>query len=32
LMIQQATVKMGNRYYTQEELKVAISTKVGDAR
>ncbi|KAJ6347802.1 hypothetical protein OIU76_004318 [Salix suchowensis] len=32
LMIQQATVKMGSRFYTQEELRVAISTKVGDAR
>ncbi|KAJ6415559.1 hypothetical protein OIU84_004372 [Salix udensis] len=32
LMIQQATVKMGSRFYTQEELRVAISTKVGGAR
>nr|AJC01628.1 MYC2-like protein 2b [Hevea brasiliensis]AST25598.1 lMYC6 [Hevea brasiliensis] len=30
LMIQQATVKMGSRYYTQEQLRVALSTKVGD--
>jgi transcription factor MYC2 len=29
LMIQQATVKMGSRFYTQEELRVAISTNVG---
>ncbi|KAJ6394096.1 hypothetical protein OIU77_023346 [Salix suchowensis] len=32
LMIQQATVKMGSRFYTQEELRVAISTKVGGVR
>lgn len=30
LMIQQATVKMGSRFYTQEQLRVALSTKVGD--
>nr|AJC01627.1 MYC2-like protein 2a [Hevea brasiliensis] len=30
LMIQQATVKMGSRYYTQEQLRIALSTKVGD--
>ncbi|KAF8412562.1 hypothetical protein HHK36_000530 [Tetracentron sinense] len=28
LMIQQVTVKMGRRNYTQEQLRVAISTKV----
>nr|ALP75904.1 bHLH transcription factor [Aquilaria sinensis] len=32
LMIQQATVKMGSRLYTQEQLKMALSAKVGDAR
>lgn len=32
LMIQQATVKMGSRLYTQEQLKLALSAKVGDAR
>ncbi|OAY29926.1 transcription factor MYC2 [Manihot esculenta] len=31
LMIQQATVKMGSRFYTQEQLRVALSTKVGDS-
>ncbi|KAF2316124.1 hypothetical protein GH714_041324 [Hevea brasiliensis] len=30
LMIQQATVKMGSRFYTQEQLRIALSTKVGD--
>nr|BBD13917.1 bHLH transcription factor 2 [Glycyrrhiza uralensis] len=30
LMIQQATVKMGSRFYTQEQLKSALSSKVGD--
>ncbi|KDP34321.1 hypothetical protein JCGZ_12669 [Jatropha curcas] len=30
LMIQQATVKMGSRFYTQEQLRLALSTKVGD--
>ncbi|GMI96173.1 hypothetical protein like AT4G17880 [Hibiscus trionum] len=32
LMIQQATVKMGSRFYTQEQLRKALSFKVGDAR
>ncbi|XP_040989602.1 transcription factor MYC2-like [Juglans microcarpa x Juglans regia] len=32
LMIQQATVKMGSRFYTQEQLRLALSAKVGDAR
>ncbi|XP_027345443.1 transcription factor MYC4-like isoform X3 [Abrus precatorius] len=32
LMIQQATVNMGNRFYTQEQLLLALSSKVGDAR
>ncbi|XP_061347822.1 transcription factor MYC2-like isoform X2 [Gastrolobium bilobum] len=32
LMIQQATVNMGNQYYTQEQLLLALSSKVGDAR
>lgn len=31
LMIQQATVKMGSRFYTQEQLRAALSSKVGDA-
>ena len=30
LMIQQATVKMGSRFYTQDQLRLALSTKVGD--
>jgi transcription factor MYC2 len=30
LMIQQATVKMGSRFYTQEQLRAALSSKVGD--
>lgn len=29
LMIQQATVKMGGRFYTQEQLRAALSSKVG---
>ncbi|KAE9613305.1 putative transcription factor bHLH family [Lupinus albus] len=29
LMIQQATVKMGSRFYTQEQLHAALSSKVG---
>lgn len=32
LMIQQATVKMGSRFYTQDQLKVALSSKVSDTR
>jgi len=32
LMIQQATVKMGSRFYTQEQLRSALSAKVGDVR
>jgi len=32
LMIQQATVKMGSRFYTQEQLRQALSAKVGDSR
>lgn len=32
LMIQQATVNMGSRFYTQEELLLALSSKVGDPR
>ncbi|XP_062073618.1 transcription factor MYC2-like [Humulus lupulus] len=32
LMIQQATVKMGSRIYTQEQLRVALTSKVGNAR
>ncbi|KAL5550958.1 hypothetical protein UlMin_001134 [Ulmus minor] len=32
LMIQQATVKMGSRFYTQEQLRLALSSKVGDVR
>ncbi|KAK4751702.1 hypothetical protein SAY87_020500 [Trapa incisa] len=30
LMIQQATVKMGSRLYTQEQLRVALSSKIGE--
>ncbi|CAN1173634.1 Transcription factor MYC2 [Linum perenne] len=30
LMIQQATVRMGSRFYTQEELRLALCNKVGD--
>ncbi|XP_040985930.1 transcription factor MYC2-like [Juglans microcarpa x Juglans regia] len=32
LMIQQATVKMGSRFYTQEQLRLALSAKVGNSR
>ncbi|KAL4342024.1 hypothetical protein GQ457_08G025300 [Hibiscus cannabinus] len=32
LMIQQATVKMGSRFYTQEQLKIALASQLGDAR
>lgn len=32
LMIQQATVKMGSRFYTQEQLRLALSSKVGDGQ
>ncbi|KAE8657252.1 Transcription factor bHLH28 [Hibiscus syriacus] len=32
LMIQQATVKMGNRFYTQEQLRLAVTSKIGDER
>ncbi|XP_027919540.1 transcription factor MYC2-like [Vigna unguiculata] len=31
LMIQQATVNMGNRFYTQEQLLSALSSKIGHA-
>ncbi|XP_050232406.1 transcription factor MYC2 [Mercurialis annua] len=31
LMIQQATVKMGSRFYTQDQLRVALSTKIAEA-
>ncbi|KAF5734292.1 Transcription factor [Tripterygium wilfordii] len=31
LMIQQATVKMGSRFYTREQLRVALQSRVGDA-
>ncbi|GMJ06038.1 JASMONATE INSENSITIVE 1 [Hibiscus trionum] len=30
LMIQQATVKMGNRFYTLEQLRLALTSKIGD--
>ncbi|CAK9142787.1 unnamed protein product [Ilex paraguariensis] len=30
LMIQQATVKMGSRIYTQEQLKIALSSRVSE--
>lgn len=32
LMIQQATVRMGSRFYTQEQLRVALSSRVSEAR
>ncbi|XVE65296.1 hypothetical protein DITRI_Ditri07aG0169500 [Diplodiscus trichospermus] len=32
LMIQQATVKMGSRFYTQEQLRIALTSKVADGR
>ncbi|XP_022963568.1 transcription factor MYC4-like [Cucurbita moschata] len=32
LMIQQATVKMGSRLYTQEQLRIALSSKMAAAR
>ncbi|KAG4184899.1 hypothetical protein ERO13_A09G201500v2 [Gossypium hirsutum] len=32
LMIQQASMKMGSRFYTQEQLRIALASKVGDAR
>ncbi|PSR89239.1 Transcription factor like [Actinidia chinensis var. chinensis] len=32
LMSQQATVKMGSRLYTQEQLRIALMAKVADAR
>ncbi|KAK2995913.1 hypothetical protein RJ640_029795 [Escallonia rubra] len=32
LMIQQATVKMGSRVYTQEQLRVALSSRVAEMR
>lgn len=31
LMVQQATVKMGSRFYTQEQLRVTLLSKVSDA-
>ncbi|GAU28968.1 hypothetical protein TSUD_153840 [Trifolium subterraneum] len=32
LMIQQASVKMGSRFYTKEQLSSALSSKIGDAQ
>ncbi|XP_038887731.1 transcription factor MYC2-like [Benincasa hispida] len=32
LMIQQATVKMGSRLYTQDQLRIALSSKIGTTR
>ncbi|XP_021768190.1 transcription factor MYC2-like [Chenopodium quinoa] len=32
LMIQQATAKMGNRYYSQEQLRMVLTSKVSDPR
>ncbi|ONI06028.1 hypothetical protein PRUPE_5G035400 [Prunus persica] len=32
LMIQQATVKMGSRIYTQDQLRLALLSKIGDSR
>lgn len=30
LMIQQATVKMGSRHYTEEQLRVALTSKIAE--
>nr|WCO08254.1 hypothetical protein [Suaeda aralocaspica] len=32
LMIQQATVKMGNRYFSQEQLRMILASKLSDPR
>ncbi|MCD9644592.1 Transcription factor myc2 [Datura stramonium] len=32
LMIQQATVKMGSRHYTEEQLRTALTSKIAEAR
>lgn len=32
LMMQQATVKMGSRFYTQEQLRLALTNRVSDPR
>ncbi|XAR54811.1 hypothetical protein NMG60_11030115 [Bertholletia excelsa] len=32
LMIQQATVKMGSRFYTQDQLRLVLSSKIADSR
>ncbi|CAA2977809.1 transcription factor MYC4-like [Olea europaea var. sylvestris] len=32
LMIQQATVNMGSRFYTKEQLRVALTSKVAESR
>ncbi|KAG4156389.1 hypothetical protein ERO13_D03G171500v2 [Gossypium hirsutum] len=32
LMIQQVNVKMGNQFYNQEQLRIALTSKVGDPR
>ncbi|GMH09216.1 hypothetical protein Nepgr_011056 [Nepenthes gracilis] len=32
LMIQQATVRMGSQYYSQEQLRMALASKVSDTR
>ncbi|KAE8726831.1 Transcription factor MYC2 [Hibiscus syriacus] len=32
LMIQQVNIKMESRFYTQEQLRTALTSKVGDAR
>lgn len=32
LMIQQSTVRMGSRYYSQEQLRLALLAKIGDGR
>nr|USZ80138.1 MYC2 [Uncaria rhynchophylla] len=32
LMIQQNTVRMGNRFYTQEQLKIALTSRVAETR
>ncbi|KAI3498922.1 hypothetical protein L1887_34708 [Cichorium endivia] len=32
LVMQQATVKMGNRFYTQDQLRLALTNRVSDLR
>lgn len=32
LMIQQATVKMGSRYYSQDQLRMVLASKLSESR